>query len=355
MKISDLPPFSWIKNNSAQSTVWFGRTVSPVVTGGALLLLMGVIVLIVRSYFLPQSKPPELSKSDKSSSLDDIFKKDSTLARDLKNRFENPSMDTTRSINAFNVTATNTIQLTVDQAKVLLNALDGADQRPINLFSAYDGRKDRYRNILQLKETMVPVVVNDVNQAYNGAKFVSPITKRTYILMQGPLHGTVNLTKEMMKQNGVKQVVCVTRSNENQKLKCHPYWEDWSDVTNGVCTIRVPGSTQDWPLLEMFHYELWPDHGVPKTVDQFIELMELQRSHYKEGAIAVHCSAGIGRSGVYMVATLMKDLIENGATKLNPVELILQLRRVRQGMVQMPEQLQFCFKIANYLLAKGKA
>jgi protein tyrosine phosphatase len=66
--------------------------------------------------------------------------------------------------------------------------------------------------------------------------------------------------------------------------------------------------------------------------------------------MVVHCSAGIGRTGVFMVTALMMDQVEAGQRILNPIQHIEQIRQARPGMVQNEEQLQFCFEIAYRLL-----
>ncbi len=231
------------------------------------------------------------------------------------------------------------------EATSQLQQLGREDKKWTDL-SPYDSKKDRYKDILQPKSTMVEVMVEGKKVEYNGAKFTTP--HREYIFMQGPFYATFDVTREMMKQNNVGQIVCLTKDIEDKKRKCDPYWGGWNSEANDVCSIKTP--TELWTPRQMLHYEQWPDHGVPENIDHFIRFVQFQRKNYQDGAIAVHCSAGIGRTGVFMVATLMMDQLEKGSKNLNPIELIKELRKVRPGMVQTPEQLIFCYKIANLLL-----
>ena len=50
----------------------------------------------------------------------------------------------------------------------------------------------------------------------------------------------------------------------------------------------------------MFHFTAWPDKGVPKKYDEFVTFLEDSREHGKQSdtPIIVHCSAGVGRTGV---------------------------------------------------------
>lgn len=249
------------------------------------------------------------------------------------------------------VTPEKKIELNPAQAKAILRELDEADRKLVSDCSAYDPKKDRYNDVLQFKKTMVPVTVDNAKIDYNGALFTCP-KGRVYILMQGPLESTLSATKSMMVQNNVQQIVCLTKESENFKEKCYPYWTDWNHIKKGEFTIKIPDKEVGWTPAQMFHYEEWPDHGVPKDVDQFLKFVKFQRENKKSGVTAVHCSAGIGRTGVFMVTTLMMDQVEAGQRILNPIQLIKQIRRVRPGIVQTGEQLQFCFEIAHRLLLK---
>jgi hypothetical protein len=214
-------------------------------------------------------------------------------------------------------------------------------------FSNYDSSKDRHF-VFQLLETMVPVHINGTKIEYNGALFSSPVGKINYILMQAPLPSTMTHTQMMIQQNSVKQIVCLTTTG------CDLYWENWNttpvDGFNGLY-IREPAQPSEWGNVKLWHYTEWPDNGVPNDLDEFIKFVKLQRNEYNDGAIVVHCSAGIGRTGVFMVATLMMDLVEKGERTLDPLDLIVRLRKVRPGSVQTASQLQFCFKLASRLLS----
>ncbi|MGD0665136.1 MAG: tyrosine-protein phosphatase [Rhabdochlamydiaceae bacterium] len=249
------------------------------------------------------------------------------------------------------VTPEKRTELKAVQAAAILRELDEADKKLASDLSTFNAKKDRYKDVLQPKKTMVPLRFDDTVIDYNGALFACP-KGRVYILMQGPLESTLSATKSMMAQNNVQQIVCLTRAEENDAEKCYPYWTDWDHDRKGEFTIKIPDAKEGWTPAQMFHYEEWPDHGVPKDIDQFLRFVKFQRENKKSGAMAVHCSAGVGRTGVFMVTALMMDQVEAGERILNPLQLIKQIRRVRPGMVQNIEQLQFCFDTAHCLLLK---
>jgi protein tyrosine phosphatase len=248
------------------------------------------------------------------------------------------------SIDPFEVTLANPVVPTWEQAMRILTALNSQD-RQNHTFPPYDKLRDRYDNILQPLETMVPLPKGTM---YNGARFVHPTTGKVYILMQGPLIQTLPETREMMDHNNVSQIVCLTKDKEAGKDKCYPYWNTWESLQETTCVVRTPD--EDWKPSQMIHYETWPDNGVPGDTNHFIEFVKFQRAQLKEGAVCVHCSAGIGRTAVFMITTLMMDEIEAGKKVLSPLTHLSEIRKVRPSSIQSPEQLQFCFKIAYKLL-----
>lgn len=256
----------------------------------------------------------------------------------------------------YEITAEHPITLSKEEAKQILNRLKEQNQKiSTEHYSPYNVHKDRYTNNLQLQATMVEVFVNNERQAYNGAMFVSPYSNQKYVFMQGPLESTVELTQLMVKQNTVTQIVCLTKAVEKNVPKCHPYWGKWDSKQGDGFIIRTPnlGEEKEWGKITMYHFEEWPDLGAPNDIDQFIQLVELQRKEReKNGVVAIHCSAGLGRTGVYALTSVMMDLIEKGEKKLNPIELVMLLRKTRPGLVQSRDQLIFCFEVANKLVSK---
>ena len=74
-------------------------------------------------------------------------------------------------------------------------------------------------------------------------------------------------------------------------------------------------------------YSSWPDHGVPEHSDEFVGFVEEVR-HHREGSIhptLVHCSAGIGRTGVLILMETAMCLIE--ANEGSPTFILFNLSR----------------------------
>lgn len=82
-------------------------------------------------------------------------------------------------------------------------------------------------------------------------------------------------------------------------------------------------------------YSLWPDHGVPDDSDRLLNLVEAVRKE-RVGVvepIIIHCSAGIGRTGVIILLETALCLLEAGQP-VYPLEIVRQMRDQRAMMVQ---------------------
>jgi len=90
--------------------------------------------------------------------------------------------------------------------------------------------------------------------------------------------------------------------------------------------------------IKHFWFKDWPDHGVPKEEEQFKNFIAQVKNDIKEngGTTVIHCSAGVGRTGVTMIA--LKMLFDN---TLTISEAINDARNGRMWIVQSEEQYNF--------------
>ncbi|VDK24529.1 unnamed protein product [Taenia asiatica] len=102
-------------------------------------------------------------------------------------------------------------------------------------------------------------------------------------------------------------------------------------------------------------YLRWPDHGVPSNCDDliaFVERMRELRARGKSTCAVVHCSAGIGRTGVVILLDTAMDMIR-AQSPVKPIEMVRGMRMFRKRLVQTPTQFQFvCEAIVKYHAGK---
>merc|ERR1711991_413029 len=167
----------------------------------------------------------------------------------------------------------------------------------------------------------------------------------------------------------------LTKVTENSKVKCYKYWPGKLKTrVFGKFSVCLTGKEKEHGLItrfislkrvnndgvdeekEIYHfqYKEWPDHGLPSSAATFRHLLHLvDAMHDRRGAILVHCSAGIGRTGTFcavhtITQNLERHMYENPDGKPEPTfnvfETILKLRMNRVGMVQTKDQFQFCYQ-----------
>ena len=84
-----------------------------------------------------------------------------------------------------------------------------------------------------------------------------------------------------------------------------------------------------------YHFTQWPDHGVPASKLCLISFIKrVRKQHPPEGPpLVVHCSAGVGRTGTFIVLdTMLQRMAIEGDLKV--YDFVTQLRKRRTLMVQ---------------------
>uniref|UniRef100_A0A8C8SJH5 protein-tyrosine-phosphatase n=1 Tax=Pelusios castaneus TaxID=367368 RepID=A0A8C8SJH5_9SAUR len=211
--------------------------------------------------------------------------------------------------------------------------------------------KNRYGNIIAYDHSRVILqpVEDDPSSDYINAN---------YIDVSGPVHETVYDFWRMIWQEQSACVVMVTNLVEVGRVKCYKYWPDDTEVYGDfkVACVEVEPLAEyvvrtftlerrgynEIRELKQFHFTGWPDHGVPYNATgllSFIRRVKLSNPP-SAGPIVVHCSAGAGRTGCYIVIDIMLDMAEREGV-VDIYNCVKALRSRRINMVQTEEQYIF--------------
>lgn len=92
------------------------------------------------------------------------------------------------------------------------------------------------------------------------------------------------------------------------------------------------------PTLDVTHllYLAWPDHGVPRDCMSLVTFVKLSRKFHPVGhqrPLLVHCSAGVGRTGTFVVLDSMMQRMK-AKNSFNIYHFLSNLRKQRVLLVQ---------------------
>lgn len=94
--------------------------------------------------------------------------------------------------------------------------------------------------------------------------------------------------------------------------------------------------------VKQFQFTAWPDHGVPEHSAPFLQF--IRRIHMlntpDSGPIVTHCSAGVGRTGAFIVIDSMLERMKHEKT-VDVYGHVTCLRAQRNYMVQTEDQYIF--------------
>uniref|UniRef100_A0A3B3ZWE5 protein-tyrosine-phosphatase n=1 Tax=Periophthalmus magnuspinnatus TaxID=409849 RepID=A0A3B3ZWE5_9GOBI len=239
--------------------------------------------------------------------------------------------------------------------------------------------KNRYNNILPYDSTRVKLshTDDDPSSDYINASYIPGYNfRREYIATQGPLPGTKDDFWRMVWEQNVHNIVMVTQCVEKGRVKCDLYWPrdqeplyygdlivqmssesvlpEWTIREFRICSEDQLGSSR---VVRQFHYTVWPDHGVPETTQSLVQFVRTVRDYVNRspgsGPTVVHCSAGVGRTGTFIVLDRVLQQLDSTEC-VDIYGCVFDLRLHRGYMVQTEVQYSYLHQCVRDVLRARK-
>ncbi|XP_037790412.1 tyrosine-protein phosphatase Lar-like [Penaeus monodon] len=231
---------------------------------------------------------------------------------------------------------------------------------PVNKF------KNRLVNILPYESTRVCLqpLRGSEGSDYINASFIDGYRYRcAYIATQGPLQETVDDFWRMLWEHNSTIVVMLTKLKEMGREKCYQYWPNERSqryqfyVVDPIAEYNMPqyilrefkvtdardGQSR---TIRQFQFIEWPEQGVPKSGEGFIDFIgqvhKTKEQFGQDGPITVHCSAGVGRTGVFITLSQVLERMQYEGV-VDMFQTVRNLRTQRPAMVQTEEEYRFCY------------
>ncbi|CAF3910060.1 unnamed protein product [Rotaria sp. Silwood2] len=229
--------------------------------------------------------------------------------------------------------------------------------------------KNRLVNILPYENTRVclsPIRGIDGSDYINASYIDGYRFKNGYIATQGPLNETIDDFWRMIWEHNVTIIVMLTKLKEMGREKCAQYWPIDRSIRYGYFIVDPLGEyhMSQYLLSELkltdsrdgqsrtirhFLYTEWPEQGVPKVGEGFIDFIgqvhKTKEGFGQDGPIVVHCSAGVGRTGVFLTLSIVLERIRYEGV-IDVFQTVKLLRTQRPALVQTEDQYQFCYRSA---------
>uniref|UniRef100_A0A8P4G646 Protein tyrosine phosphatase receptor type Q n=1 Tax=Dicentrarchus labrax TaxID=13489 RepID=A0A8P4G646_DICLA len=230
--------------------------------------------------------------------------------------------------------------------------------------------KNRFPNIKPYNNNRVKLLSEpgSAGSDYINASFVSGyLCPNEFIATQGPLPGTVADFWRMIWETGTRTIAMLTQCYEKGRIRCHKYWPEDNKPMSVFSDILISKVSEevlpDWTvrtlkvekhghyiLVRHFNYTSWPEHGVPESCSTLIKFVKAVRAHRHDNTtIVVHCSAGVGRTGVFIALDhLIQHVRDHDFVDI--YGLVAELRSERMCMVQNLAQYIFLYQSTLELL-----
>ncbi len=199
---------------------------------------------------------------------------------------------------------------------------------------------------------------NHASDRYNASLIT--LHGKQFIALEGPTQENVPAFLHVLDQYQVTDLVRLTPATYKNRENSTPYWEGHINIhpKNGRTTLELNGKE-----INYFFTDSWINHnGIePERLIALVKAVMGQET--EKQIIAVHCRAGVGRTGTFLAAyTLIRDIDQQIAGGIAPDHIQVSIDKIvweiclqRPFMVTHFAQYKTLYELVNRYIEDLKA
>ncbi|KAJ8962381.1 hypothetical protein NQ318_018365, partial [Aromia moschata] len=247
-----------------------------------------------------------------------------------------------------------------------------------------NGIFNRFKDVLPYEDNRLRLMPTKHNKfGYINASHITATVgskQRFYVAAQGPTRQTLPYFWQCVWEAEVYLMVQLTDPTEDMTYlpdadeRCidvdqdYQVWWEFSQKTGHCITSKVRlchvGSRR-YRTIWHLHYTDWGDQGCPNSVAHFLGFLEEMQSvhqhsmgeippgHNKNPPIFVHCTAGVGRTGLTILSDLLLYTVDHNQEVCIP-RVVGLLRHQRAYMIQTIAQYRFVYSLLIHYLKQTR-
>ncbi|CAG9764235.1 unnamed protein product [Ceutorhynchus assimilis] len=243
---------------------------------------------------------------------------------------------------------------------------------------------NRFKDVLPYEDNRIRLTPTKGNKfGYINASHITATVgskQRFYIAGQGPTRATLPYFWQCVWEAEVYLMVQLTDHTEDLTYlpdadercinigKDYQVWWEFSQKTGYCITSKIrlcQVISRRYRTMWHLHYTEWGDQGCPNSVAHFLgfleemqgvyqhSMSEIPPGHNKNPPILVHCTAGVGRTGLTILSDLLLYTVDHNQEVCIPGVVAL-LRQQRPQMIQTIAQYRFVYSLLIHYLKQTR-
>ncbi|KAL1491998.1 hypothetical protein ABEB36_012508 [Hypothenemus hampei] len=243
---------------------------------------------------------------------------------------------------------------------------------------------NRFKDVLPYDENRLRLTPSKNNKyGYINASHITATVgskQRFYIASQGPTRATLPYFWQCVWEAEIYLMVQLTDHTEDLTYlpdaddRCinigndYQVWWEFSQKTGYCITSKIrlcQVISRRYRTMWHLHYTDWGDQGCPNSVSHFLGFLEEMQSvyqhsmteippgHNKNPPTLVHCTAGVGRTGLTILSDLLLYTVDHNQEVCIPGVVGL-LRQQRPQMIQTIAQYRFVYSLLIHYLKQTR-